>query len=303
MRKRNLAKDFRKVRELISSGKLGELFTRVSAIIPGYNVWEGRVKNWYLRRKYRKFIAEHTITHNYRLGGHTNRIWWLWLQGVDNAPDVCKACLASLRRWHPDKEIITLDKDNISQYVTLPDYIQQKYEQGKITPTHYSDLVRLALLSELGGIWLDSTIFCTGRKFEEFLHLPLFSPRRSEKDYSAIMTSFIVSEPGNPALILTRDLLFEYWRNYNYVIHYFILNIFFTMAVERYPQEWERVPFFSDLIAHELSGAVQSGEDYSEERMKEFAEKSDFHKLSYKVITPQIMQPSMILPHLINIYK
>lgn len=69
MRKRNLAKDFRKVRELVSSGKLGELFTRVSAIIPGYNVWEGRVKNWYLRRKYRKFIAEHTITHNYRLGG------------------------------------------------------------------------------------------------------------------------------------------------------------------------------------------------------------------------------------------
>ena len=57
------------------------------------------------------------------------------------------------------------------------------------------------------------------------------------------------------------------------------------------------------MIAHELSGAVQSGEDYSEERMKEFAEKSDFHKLSYKVITPQIMQPSMILPHLINIYK
>ena len=117
------------------------------------------------------------------------------------------------------------------------------------------------------------------------------------------MVSFIVSEPGNPALILTRDLLFEYWKNHNYLIHYFLIVIFFKMAVERYPQEWERIPFFSDMIAHELSGAVQSGEDYSEERMKEFAEKSDFHKLSYKVITPQIMQPSMILPHLINLYK
>ena len=69
MRKRNLAEDFRKVRALISSGRIGELITRVSAIIPGYKNWESKIKVWYLHRKYRKFIAEHTITYNYRLGG------------------------------------------------------------------------------------------------------------------------------------------------------------------------------------------------------------------------------------------
>lgn len=37
MRVRNLARDFGKVWELISNGRFGELVTRVSAIIPGYN--------------------------------------------------------------------------------------------------------------------------------------------------------------------------------------------------------------------------------------------------------------------------
>ena len=304
MRKRNFAEDFRKVKALISSGKIGELITRVSAIIPGYKYMDGYLKDWYLRSKYRKFIAEHTITYNYRLGGgHTNRIWWMWLQGVDEAPDLCKACLASLRRWHPDKEIITLDKDNISQYVTLPGYIQQKYERGFIPNAHYSDIARLQLLIQHGGIWLDATMLCTGRKFEHFLELPFFFTRWQENDHSSFLTSFIVSDPENPILTLTRDLLLEYWKSYNYTIHYFIFNIFLGMATERFQQECKQIPFFSADIVHDISRAVWNNEDYSEEKLKEFAEKSDFHKLTYKAVSPQTMQPSKFLPNLINMYR
>ena len=216
---------------------------------------------------------------------------------------MCKACLASLRRWHPDKEIITLDKDNISQYVTLPDYIQQKYERGFIPNAHYSDIVRLQLLVQHGGIWLDSTMFCTGRKFAHFLDLPFFCTRWQKDEPSSFLTSFIVSEPDNPILSLTRDLLLEYWKDHDYVIHYFIFNIFLGMAAERFPQECQKVPFFSTDTVHDISSAVWNNENFSEERMKEFAEQSDFHKLTYKAVSPETMQPSKFLPHLINMYK
>lgn len=133
----------------------------------------------------------------------------MWLQGYGNAPDICKACLASLRRYYPEKDIVVLDNRNVSQYVTLTDYIIRKHERGMIGSAHYSDLVRLVLLTELGGTWIDSTMLCTGRKYAEYLELPFFYPMWHEGDPSSILTSLIVSAPCNPVLMLTRDLLFR----------------------------------------------------------------------------------------------
>ncbi|MBQ6111224.1 MAG: hypothetical protein IJL01_02400, partial [Synergistaceae bacterium] len=68
----------------------------------------------HLQKKYGAFIKENVSVNlrNYdewKKRSTPNIIWWMWLQGEDNAPDICKACLRSLRRWHSDKKIITLN--------------------------------------------------------------------------------------------------------------------------------------------------------------------------------------------------
>ena len=171
------------------------------------------LKYLYLRKKFSSFIKEHTYEKPTGVG-HENVIWWLWLQGEDQAPEVCKACLASLRHWHSEKKIIILDENNFSEYVRLPDYIQEKYERGILSRTYYSDLIRLQLLLEHGGIWIDSTVLCVGRKFEELLHLPLFA-YRSNSMASAFSSWLIACDPHDPILQLTMDLQLEYWREYN----------------------------------------------------------------------------------------
>ncbi|RAZ02631.1 capsular biosynthesis protein, partial [Klebsiella oxytoca] len=66
--------------------------------------------------------------------------------GMDRAPHLVRACYRSLRENLPDKEIILITSENMSDYVTFPDYIIEKWEKGQITHTHMTDLLRLELL-------------------------------------------------------------------------------------------------------------------------------------------------------------
>ena len=242
------------------------------------------------------------ISTNYRGGGgHKNVIWWFWYQGVDEAPDICKACLASLRRWHPDKEIITLDKNNLQQWVTLPDYIDRKHEKGIISHTHYSDIVRLQLLIEHGGTWIDSTVLCTGRNYEYLMHLPLFFFRYSETDIS-VSNWFMVSDPGSHILQVIRDLHFAYWKKHNFLIHYFMYRKLANIAAELYKDELHNMPFVPHENAFALHRAIQNDEVYSEERMKYFEEVSSIHKLVWKTASLNETLPSSFMSHIIRSY-
>lgn len=230
----------------------------------------------------------------------------MWLQGEDNAPDICKACLASLRYWHPDKKIITLDQSNISDYVTLPDYIERKHNQGIIDNTKYSDLVRLQLLIEYGGTWIDSTVYCTGRSHDEYvMHLPLFvyrgdSPLHPLQPTIPISSWFIVSDPHNPILELTQKLQFKYWEDYDYVIHYFFFHMLFRMAARVYIDEYSKIPFMSNNPPHAMQRAMY--DDYSDESMKYLAGVSDFHKMTYKLDPCNMPSERSIYQHVIDSY-
>lgn len=75
-----------------------------------------------------------------------------WFQGWDNAPEVCGHCLKSWEYHNPDWEIVKLDNSNISEYCTLPDV--------QTNLANYSDILRVYLMKQYGGVWADSTLFC-----------------------------------------------------------------------------------------------------------------------------------------------
>lgn len=61
-----------------------------------------------------------------------------------------KIGLASLRRNLPDYDLRVLTWDNIKDYVDLPQVIYDKLVAGWIVGAHFSDVLRLALLSMYG---------------------------------------------------------------------------------------------------------------------------------------------------------
>jgi hypothetical protein len=89
-------------------------------------------------------------------------MWTCWFQGYDNAPPIVKACINSMYKYSDGYEVIVLTEETISDYVSMPDFIIEKYKAGIISPAHFSDLLRTLLLITYGGIWLDATVLLTG---------------------------------------------------------------------------------------------------------------------------------------------
>lgn len=234
----------------------------------------------YLSYKYKSYmnnLPKYKHTHEY-----SNKIWWCWMQGEENAPDLNKACLNSLKKNLKDRDIVIITEDNYKQYTNIPTYIIEKFEKGYMSRTHFSDLLRTELLVEHGGTWIDSSVLCTEYN-EDFFDKDLFVFKNWMRGDDSIVCSswFITSEKQNPILKTTRDLLYRYWKDYNLLLHYFTFHIFFTLSTEKYKNDYKNVNKFSNVPPHVLQFELL--ENYNEKRFEQIKKMSSLHKLNQKM--------------------
>ncbi|BDZ31334.1 capsular polysaccharide synthesis protein [Lactiplantibacillus sp. WILCCON 0030] len=214
----------------------------------------------------------------------TSVIWFAWLQGLENAPELVKICCKQLQLSYPEKKVIVITNDNYSKYVNLPQYIINKWEKGIITNAHFSDLLRLELLINHGGTWIDSTVMCNPKlKDDLYFKSSLFFYSSFLRNDSTMAGSswFITSAPNNPVLILTRKLLFNYWEHANHLENYFIFHVCFSISLTKYSQIMNQVPIFSNVPAHIL--VTMLNDNYNDEKFNQVFDQSAFHKLSNKI--------------------
>ena len=165
----------------------------------------------------------------------------------------------------------------------IPEYIINKWKNGIISNTHFSDILRVALLTQHGGLWLDATVLCTKNSWNEIKENDIFVYRNGWMDMECInMASWLIySRSNNNILLLTRWLLYDYWRNNDYLINYFLLHMFFKMATEKYLDDWNQVPYYSQIDNHMLAKELMN--DFDEKRYNEIKRLTGFHKLTYKL--------------------
>lgn len=234
----------------------------------------------------------------------SNKIWIVWLQGLDDAPCIVKMCVDSIKEnFGKTKEIIVIDENNLSQYVKLPEFIIEKYNKKLISHAHYSDIIRAALLSQHGGLYVDATVFCTGTKFftDIIEKQSLFVYKeidlvREEKGTPTVASNWLIySNKNNPIIAKTLELLYYYWENNNKVIEYFIFHIIFRIVTDIYPEEWKSIPIYNNINPHILQFELL--DNYSEERFDEIKKMSDFHKLNRRI---EDYEQTSFCAHLIN---
>ena len=139
--------------------------------------------------------------------------------------------------------IIIINEANMLNYIKFPKYIIEKYQKGYMTPTHFSDLLRLELLIKYGGTWIDASVLITECTKEYFMKDLFFFQERN--NFGCVGSSwFITSEKRSPILRTTRDLLYEYWRISNNLYNYFTFHLFFKMSCEKYPQDLKTFNLF-----------------------------------------------------------
>lgn len=215
----------------------------------------------------------------------SRRVWFCWLQGIENAPELVKVCHMSLCKNITDREIVVLTNENLLQYVHLPAYIERKHEKGIIPDAAFTDMLRLELLCKHGGTWIDATVLCTGNNgINELLDADLFVFQRIQKGGERFvgMSSWMMSSVANNSfLMVVRDLLYEYWREKDCVVDYFLIHFFFCMMAERHPEVVEKMPKKGNHIPHYLQRRM--AEPYDEQWMEELKKHSCFHKLTYRI--------------------
>ncbi len=216
---------------------------------------------------------------------HSNKTWFCWLQGMEGAPDLVKACYESQRRNLKDREVEIISYDSYHHFISLPDFIERKHREGKIPHPHFSDLIRLELLIKYGGTWIDSTVLCTGDNFpEKVLDCDLFLFQyRDAKTHRlrGFSNWFITSCANNRSLLVLRDMLYQYWRDYNCVIDYYVFHLFFSMIMEACPEEMAKMPRSNNRLTLLLGARIK--EAYDNKWMQELTSVCAFHKLNYRI--------------------
>jgi hypothetical protein len=86
-------------------------------------------------------------------------IYIYWAQGFTNAPQIVQICLRSWKIMNPTWNVIELDDTNLVKYIDIKEHLPN-LDNLNITFTSKSDVIRIALLHKLGGVWCDATTFC-----------------------------------------------------------------------------------------------------------------------------------------------
>ena len=216
----------------------------------------------------------------------SRRVWVCWFQGMNQAPQIVQDSYASIQYWLKDWEITVITADTYMQYANIPDYIVDKWQQGIISDAHFSDILRLDLLVQHGGLWLDATTFLSGPLPEYILGSDFFVYRNGWMDQEIInMGSWLMFSKytNNKILIETQSLLYAYWKKYNYIKNYFVMHIFFRMVTDANPELWEQVPAINHIDSHLLMQELPKC--YDENRCQQIMRLTPIHKLTYKVET------------------
>lgn len=238
----------------------------------------------YLWRHYKELIIK-PLDATQEVKEPTRIIWMCWLQGMENAPEIVKKCVESVKRNMPKYEVRVLTAENMFDYVTLPDHIVRKYQKGTITFTHFSDILRTALLVQHGGIWLDATVLLTDAIPAQMTDASLFLLQKSKLQIIPHMGSswFIVAQKGNAVLRRMLELLSDYWEEENKLRDYYLFHLFFYLVLERNEvgrRARRSIPYVPNVDAHTLASMLF--EDYDERVWQQTISRSQVHKLTWK---------------------
>lgn len=116
-------------------------------------------------------------------------IHYCWFGG-NPLPELAERCIASWREFCPDYEIRRWDESNFD--LNENDYIREAYENKKWA--FITDYVRLKVLYEIGGIYMDTDVQVC-KSLDRFLSHAAFSG--FENDHQ-IPTGIMASEAGHP---------------------------------------------------------------------------------------------------------
>lgn len=132
-------------------------------------------------------------------------IWLLWFQGDEaSMPYVPRIVKHSWELHNPTWRVVLLMEQNLGQYIDVQHIPRRASLQAQ------SDMIRLLVLANLGGVWADITMLCM-RPLDEWVWGAI-SPQGFWMPYR-VCTWFMISKPMNPLMLAWLETAVAYWQN------------------------------------------------------------------------------------------
>lgn len=162
-------------------------------------------------------------------------IWTCWWQGGDAMPDVIRHCHDSLLRNANGHNVVLVTKYNYRDFVDLPEWVLDKIRKGEISFSHFSDILRLSLLSKWGGCWIDAALFVTKPiQFSGLLYMPRLATMNNSLCQGKWCFGVMAGPKGFKVFRYMLDCLLEYWNKNTAAIDYLMFDGFLRIAYEEY---------------------------------------------------------------------
>lgn len=186
-------------------------------------------------------------------------IWFCWFQGEDNLPEIPKLCLTMLRKYSNNHPVIVITQDNYRDYVEIPSRIVNLFKCGNISYSHFSDILRINLITQKGGLWMDSTMLLTKNIDERIFETPFYTVKIKEfgnfVSRSRWSVFFIGGTAGNILTSCICEYYIRYWEKENCLIDYFFTDYAIDIAYKSNKEIKNIIDNidYSNLNLHKLS--------------------------------------------------
>lgn len=218
-------------------------------------------------------------------------VWFCWWQGEDQMPEIINACYRRMQRCVPPDlgRVQLVTKDNYSEFTTIANHVFAKLGKGVI-PLDVTNILRHALLSDHGGIWLDANYFpCRTLPEEWFRQTGVFTERKeglnNPPHFGNWSSSFLGGPPGTVATRFTKDALEYYWSKCDLKVDYTLQASVLSLAYEYLPavkRDIDRLPKTPYEVHHNLNMPAIVNEPYEKERFEDVFYRRPIHKITHK---------------------
>jgi hypothetical protein len=208
-------------------------------------------------------------------------LWSYWKQGESAAPELVKYCLASWRSLNPGWDIRVLDQSTVSRFTTMAGLPES------ISVQHYTDVLRVRLLDEHGGVWVDATTLCAApldHWLPPLMQSGFFAFTRPGPD-RVIASWFLASEPGGALIRTWRRAADGYWLRVSRPDDYYWLHYLFewlTLKSREAARVWASTPHISADGPHLIQRCLRQGHDVTRLHEGTCLEAIPVHKLTWK---------------------
>lgn len=218
---------------------------------------------------------------------YKDKIWVLWWQGIENAPELIKICMNNKKKYIKDREIIILTKDNLKKYVQLPGYILDKFNSGGGTIQQLSDIIRVYLMYYYGGVWMDATIFMKRDLDNEIFDYDFYTIKRKKLDEQFISEYrwtgfFLVSKSKNMLFKYLLNMQYAYWKRYNIIVDYLLLDYFIDYLYNNHIEIKKMIDSIPINNIHVDDLLPIRNDIYEENKLKRIQENTYLYKLNWK---------------------